>query len=518
MIVALWVSFDIFASGGNALGKFYFYIMVASFLFGLLSPKKAFFYLLFLGGYIDYFKRLMIMDTGVRMIDLYWVLGIPPATFVGIIASLLFQLGKTHKLRIGEGKLIVIITIVTALLVAMTMANRSLGGRGLGDVVNSTLYIPCLFVIPRLFVGAEEMAQLLRKICYLLVPSALYLIYQSFFGLTWWEHKYLQSGLSIESRQYSEHVFRCMGTMAGAAGATIIFSLMSVLLVHGGMWRWAGERSMKANSSPFLRFVLALVFAFAAYRTFSRAGWIMGLATLMAMAAIPRKPFILMIYACGITIYVSAVIAAPYLLKHKILNKIDDSQRATDSAEGRQAKQLATLNGRLEGFYTLTHTKGIMTPFGFKFAGQGHRRAGIHTHDFISEVLITYGYIPVGFALFLVVRLLTWIHGSIFRMPVSLNRDVAVTGMACVMGTALGAIANGAQFAVFPQNLLFYMFCGLALAVLLSEAAKEQEAKASLEAERLRQREEELAARRGGRSSSQSSPLRRRAGAFASVS
>jgi hypothetical protein len=356
--------------------------------------------------------------------------------------------------------------------------------------------VPCLFVVPRLFTTADEVAKLIRGICYLFVPSAVYLIYQSYFGLTWWEHKYLKSGLSIEVRQYQERVFRCMGTMAGAAGATIVYSIITAIVAHGGMWRWRNETTRAANSSPALRFFLAAFYAFAAIRTFSRTGWVLGMAAWIAMLALPRKPFVVMIYTAGLTLYFAIVLSAPYLLKNKVLNDIDNQQRATDSAEERQTKQLSTLNGRLEGYYELMHTKGILTPFGAKLAG---KKTSIKAHDFVTDVLFTYGYIPFIFGIFLASRLLGWIHGHIFRMDPSLNRDIAVTGVACVLGIALGAITNGAQFSVFPQNLLVYMFFGIALAMILVEIGRDKDQEAEY-ADRLRAlRETELASMRGRR-------------------
>src|SRR5687768_17371576 len=85
LIASMWVAFDIFTSGGNIVARFYMYTMVASGVYGLLNPRRAFYVLIFLTAYLDYFKRFMIFDSGVSKMDLYFVLGIAPATLAGIV-------------------------------------------------------------------------------------------------------------------------------------------------------------------------------------------------------------------------------------------------------------------------------------------------------------------------------------------------------------------------------------------------------------------------------------------------
>ena len=75
LAASLWVAFDIFTSGGNAVARSYMYLMGAGGIYGLLNPRRAFYALLFLTAYLDYFKRLMIFDSALSRMDLYFVLG-----------------------------------------------------------------------------------------------------------------------------------------------------------------------------------------------------------------------------------------------------------------------------------------------------------------------------------------------------------------------------------------------------------------------------------------------------------
>src|SRR6188768_2309721 len=157
LVASLWVAFDIFTSGNNAVARFYMYAMVVAGIYGLLYPRKAFFILLFLTAYLDYFKRLMIFDTGVSKMDLYFVLGIAPATLSGIAGNILYQ-HFTGKLRgrPGINKLIIIVCLCTTLFTVLALLSGGDSFRSLGDTVNSTIYILLVFVIPVLFRTPED--------------------------------------------------------------------------------------------------------------------------------------------------------------------------------------------------------------------------------------------------------------------------------------------------------------------------------------------------------------------------
>ena len=102
LIASLWVAFDIFTSGNNAVARFYMYAMGVSGVYGLLNGRKAFYLLLFFTAYLDFFKRLMIFDSGVSKFDLYYVLGIAPCTLAGIAGNILYQ-HFTGRLRTRPG-------------------------------------------------------------------------------------------------------------------------------------------------------------------------------------------------------------------------------------------------------------------------------------------------------------------------------------------------------------------------------------------------------------------------------
>ncbi|MBP7951141.1 MAG: hypothetical protein KA004_15935 [Verrucomicrobiales bacterium] len=478
MILALWVSMDIFAGSGNALGKFYFYVMIASFLFGLLASKKAFYYLIFLAAYLDFFKRLMILDHGIRQIDLYWVLGIAPATMAGIICSVLYQMFfGGGRIRPMEGRLVVATLIVFTLLFGIGLLSVGSGKfRALGDLVNGSIYIPMAFVIPFLFRTPGDLQRVVKVMIFIFVPSALYLIYQSFFGLTWWEHRYLQSGLSIEVRQYNERIFRCFGTMAAASTATIFYSVFVAILLGGGFWKYRPDGTRVGQSMIGLRLLLAVIYGVAAFRTFSRAGWVIGIIVLCCLVVFHFRALTIAFYATFLAASLTIVFLSPYLLRHKVLNELD-SRLASASDETRQAAVLSTLNDRLEGFNALMTNRSIWTPFGFRFAGKSRLQEQVFLHDAFTAAVIRFGYVTLGGILFLGISLLVMLHRFVLHSPRGISRELACLGLSAFVALLIGGITNTAAYTTFPQNMLLHFFLGVctSLIVLAKTQEKEQE-------------------------------------------
>ncbi len=502
IVVSLYISLNVFAGGANALGEFYFYIMIGSAIFGLVSPKKAFFYLLFLGVYLDFFKRLMIMDAGIQMTHLFWVLGIAPATFAGIVISVLFNLSKGAPLRLGDRSVTLwtILTLLAFFGLAVMINRKNLGGRNAASLVNGLVYIPMLFVVPRLFPGVGELLKLIRVFVYLMVPSAIYLIFQSYLGMTWWEDLYMSSGLSIEARQYGESIFRVPGTMSCAAAATVAFSLAAGLCLNPAIWRW-NLQEKATGTMPVLRFLLAFLFAFAAWRTFTRSGWIMGFALVGLLPMLRYKWSTLLIYISGAITAVLLVASAGWLLKNKILNKLDESHGAV-SDEFRQSSRLATMSDRLEGYLELTTNSRIFTPFGARMAGLNTAVVSqFQSHNFFSTALIKYGYVPLLSFFVALCVILKKLHSTCFKGRGTASHDVMVVGLGIALTFLMGALVNDAMFVTFPNNVILFLFLGCCTSVVIADGHRIDllRKQAAAEEEALREKERENKMGRRGR-------------------
>lgn len=481
MLLALWVSFDVFASGSNALGKFYFYIMIGGAILGMLAPRRAFYLLIFLTAYLDLFKRLMILDSGLRQLDLYYVLGIAPMTLAGICFSVLYQMAVGGvRMRPLEGRITFFSFFMIAAIVAASALTFRSNFRALGDMVNSVAYLSLLFVVPALFRTPGEVRALLKFVIIMFIPSALYLIYQGFAGLSWWEMKYVRSGFTIEIRQLGEKIFRPFGTMNAAANASLTYGLFAALLIGGGFWKHRPGAIGERSPSLVLRLLGAAIFAFAAYRTFSRTGWITGIVAITCFVAFRRRTYMWAYYLTLGVVAALLMVSAGWMLKHKVLNEITTNITAGRSEEAEMSLRLATLNDRLASYENLLHNKRVWTPFGLRLSGYNEDsvRSSIQTHDALTELLLRIGYIPVAVAVFFGFWLLKQLHRYVYKSPPGLSRELAAAGLACSVALLLGGAVNGAQFVSYPTNFYFYFYLSIVVALMVHsryEATIEEE-------------------------------------------
>ncbi len=476
LISSLWVSFDIFTSGGNAVARFYMYTMVMSGIYGLLNPRKAFFVLIFLTGYLDFFKRFMVFDSGLSRMDLYYVLGIAPAALAGVAANILYQhfTGKLEG-RPGLGRVIVVTLAVTVLTMTLSLSVGGEGFRSLGDTVNAVIYLLLLFIVPVLFRSPEDIRGLLKIIVLMYVPAVGYMLIHFFRGRIFdWEMDYVKSGLTIEIRQLSERVFRPFGTMNAAANASMVFSTV-LALCCAGFWN---VRSVAGRALPFaFRWAFIPFIGLAMFATYSRAGWVMAVTAVLASIMLKRKGLTLFGYAAFFTALMTVVLASPYLLKHQILNEISgEIYEEKRTAQWSQSTNLATLNDRLEGFATLVTQADVWTPFGINLSSKSSGailNKVSKVHDKFTDLLLSYGYVTLLVGAAFAGRALWKLHRFIFLERDPLVKGLAATSLAIGLTLCSGATGNGAQFGTYPVN--FFIWFNFAVTISLMMYSSERD-------------------------------------------
>lgn len=475
LIVSLWVSFDIFTSGSNAVARFYMYVMVVAGVYGLLNARRAFFVLLFLTAYLDYFKRFMIFDSGLSRMDLYYVLGIAPATLAGITGNILYQhfTGKLSS-RAGTNKLIMMTLAATGIATFLALTSGGGGYRSLGDTVNSTIYLLLLFVVPVLFRTPEDLRGLLKVLVIMYVPAVCYMIVHFFHGVFDWEMEYLKSGLTIEVRQLSERVLRPFGTMNSAANASMVFAGIFALCASG-LWR---TPSVNGRVQSFgLRWLLLPLIMLAMYATLSRTGWVFAVIAVLAVPFVKRRTLTFLGYLMTFASLVTVVFASGYLLRHKILNLISEDMYMEQRTDlWAQTTNISTLNDRLEGYSSLVSQPRAWSPFGLRFSTYSESAvlSTVATHDMITTMLMSYGYVTLLLAGIFVMWQLWKLHTFIFYEPEQLARSIAATCMAIGLALTSGATVNGAQFSTYPVN--FFIWFNFAVVTSLVLYAKERDA------------------------------------------
>lgn len=475
IILGIFVIVQIITARGNTMAQFYMYLAVGALLFGLFYPKNAIYVSLFTTCYIDFFKRLMILDAGATPKDLYYVLGIPPLLVGGALVTAVLSLIMGRR-RIPREMIYGGICIMLFFGLAAIAAGGLSGGgtRGLGDVVNTGLYSCFFMLIPYYFPTAEDKKKLLKVVLIIFIPVALYMFRHRYLGLAQFEYDYLLSGLTIEVRVlYDQEALRGFSTMNGAAVVSTFLSMM-VLLVMVPLVP-AGQYISPMNR--VLRIGIACLFIIASYFTVSRAGWISGIAAILVYVFLQKRFTAVLGTFLAVSSVLLMIFSAPLLLKYNVMQEIEKVLQevvlgsSTGDAFSKRAIVLGTMNARLEGWVNLTQKPELYTPFGFKFAGQKVGSDGFYWgHDLIVDTLIQVGYIPVlimialaGYGLYLIYRFYFGLEKG------SLEQKVLRLSFCFVVGILIGGLSNGAQLRVWPQNYYFFLFLAMIFSAYMNQ-------------------------------------------------
>lgn len=456
IFLAGYICVQALLSRSSILGELYLYVAVGAFLLGLFSPRAAIFALILCTGYIDFFKRLMVIGGYPNFFDVACSLATPPLLCAGSVINL------TLSLLIGKRKLSkeIIITFLVAtafFLFSLLSMNETNSARGMGALANGAAYPYLMLLIPAYFPTTEDKLKLIRWIYICFIGVALYMFKHYFWGLAGFEIDYLKTNLSLEVRILNEdsEVRRCFSTMNGAG----IVSTMCAL-----MFFWSFVSIEKASASKiFLRWICAIIFATAAFFTLSRTGWICGFVGLIAIFLFQNFKTTILCYVAAISLTVSLVVFSPVIMDMNLLGDVETELRhvfSVDSILGEKATTLGTFNGRLLGWKNLMTKSMMWTPFGWKMAGLNVKKFNPLDlgDDTIVWSLIKYGYIPVFVGGALILFFLIKLHKFICSLPKdSKERNIGNLCLASIVAIMFGGLGNGAQLAVFPLNVYLFL-------------------------------------------------------------
>lgn len=488
---------EVLLARNSSLGQLYLYAAVGALIYGLTSPKSAIYVVLVTTVFIDVFKRMMVIGGNPTMVDVAYVLAIPPLLVAGALTSVFLSafLGKS-KMTKDMVISLVVSCIVVVVTVAGTMNSTDSGGLGkLSGLVNQGFYSFLFFIIPALFTTDEDRRKLLHFSFLTFIPAVLYMFWQRKFGYADFEYAYLISGLTIEAKNLVESFgqVRCFSTFNGAGTAS---TLLSIYILYC----FVPLRPNNATPTAFQRmgkWLLAPLFMVAAYFTIVRTGWVCGAGTLAAYAFMRNKTLLNTGVTTAVVSFVTIVLLAPVALEYNWLGRaevvLQDAVLATTNDPTlKRAVVLGTAEDRLKGWANLTQESAIWQPFGFSSSGINKVNASNHDfawgHDALIDSLIKFGYVPVFFGIVFAAFAFFKLFGFMFSLP----RDSQAFKnlrlcLALTAGILVGAMSNGAQFRNYPQNFFFAMWLAIPFATYQQAMRERKNARQNRTAEALPQ-------------------------------
>lgn len=471
-IIGMFLMINALTSEGNVVANNAKFLMFGGLIIGLIRPKEAIHLMIIATGYLDLLKRIMIMDITLRFEDLYYVLGIAPCLMAGMILHYLQKNMRSYVLSKGDLIRFVGCTVVATVFAAMQLKN---GVGGLGNAANAAAYIYCIYLIPCLVRDGLNLQRFIMYIIIVLTPVAIYGMYQSWFGLMKFEMDYLLSGLTLEVRQLDELIFRPFSTMNAASNLSSICSVVCALCLILSI------DYFKSIPKKAVLFILACVFGYGAYITFSRGGWICGISAIVFYFAFKRKTTTVLLYVTGVSAMVALFFSAGYIIENKKLTEATESLLGDGGLERNMATRLGTFTSRLDTLDLTRTTPERWRPFGVvvegvsprEFEGSIYNDRTYYVHDGFSYVLLLVGYIPMSIMIIIGTYSLIKIHKGLLSISQISDRKASTAMFAVGLGISVGFFANAAQIQTYPVNFYLYFFFGCAIALTIASRTKQ---------------------------------------------
>ncbi len=448
------------------------YVGIAAFVIPLLSPLRGYIVLIFLGAYLEIFK-FFAWAQNASQVDML-ALNIPPICAVAGISASALILMATGRIRATFYHLLVWVgTIGIGCVVGLKvlLAGAEAGGEAasLGDAANAAAYLMLIPTTATLLRSPEDWRKLLSVAIWMMVPVALYGIYQGIVGYPDLHLQFVSSyrGWGVDSTGYIQPVGTLNGALAFGTAVGICFCAVC----------------MRANMLQRFRsfdVVLLLIFLAAAVISGRRSSLLLILAFGVGLVFFktPRRAFVF--YTASLAGVASLyLLANPLIYLFDTMNRVGGERFEENTFMARMAN-VGTFNDRLIGFRNMTTNPDLRSLFGAdlgddygKFGfGLGdeasiQKRAGNYellrddfVHDGLNKALISYGFVPVGILAIIGFVVVFRIHRLQFWIADPVVKGQLRYGISFLFAAAFLLLTSQQALTVQPVNLLVFMVFG----------------------------------------------------------
>lgn len=404
--------------------------------------------------YIDMLKRIAVFVDGPNFSITFQLLVIPVIT-IGLVT--VFSLWKAFQ----EGELRQRHFIMTGLIGALGLAlifvfreSQGLMG-GLKNAANIAAYATIVMLVDIHCKNLADIHRLLRGYLWILVPAALYTVYQANFGFQPFEIYYAKTGFTITANETLSDSPRAFGT----------FSAVSACAIYASAGALALWQMIYLPKRRWVAFLLAAAMIAAMIAARGRTTWVVFALTILSYPLLLSWKRLIIFYFAGLTAAFCLFWFSPYLYDN--LRNINDQWleivQPKDS-EDYKTFGLLTFSDRLVGLKNLrenpnfTWTGKIGAKLGLEDYNTGK---DYYSHDGINQMIMSIGLIGLFFAAAFLISVTFYAHHLILGSASTDARRLGTFCMAYLVPFILSNLLAGSIIHVSPINFWMFMLIGM---------------------------------------------------------
>lgn len=468
-LFGLFAMVSIVLGEGNTLANVFLYLIIGTCGLAVIAPREAFFVFLVTCGYVDLFKRLMVVSGRVSMDDLYYVLGLAPALLSCIILSVLVR-GVIGGIKMTNHHVWLFVAGCGVVLLSAFLSYLDVDhsiGKVLQGTANGGLYGMLIFVVPMLFQNEDDVLALFKFLLWTYVPVGFYGIVQKVWGFQDFELAYLMTGLSIEIKQLFTDRVRAFSTLNSPTSLGAISAAFVTLPLYLSTVKTPnGARRILPLS---LAVVFTLIFLGSLAASTSRTGFIMVAVMASGIVAFRTRTGTLVFYAIGGAAFTTLLVGARFFQDRLewMTFKLTETFGGSLSDE---TINVNTFSDRLQGFATVLTNSDAYTWFGYGASRGIDPRDPLYNHDLLSNTLVRYGAVPLFVLVIATISFLIWTHGHLLGIRDKRRRHICAAMLALAMSFFAISITSGNVLSIFPVNTFFWLAVTATIVIVAADA------------------------------------------------
>lgn len=455
--VSIWICTSIIDENTNPFSESVLYFGGILILMSLYSPKFGLYALVFLGSYLDLFKRLIVLSIDQSFLDVTKVLAVAPlcavATYLGMLGRIAFKEIEFKRFDFIVFSIAMLIAMVTA------AANKSSGFLGaLQAGVQYSCYIPLVCVLRIILNNFRELENLIKWVFGIFIPVGIYGLIQTAFGYADFERQYLLSGYTSTFMNLYEKYPRPFSTLNSTGAYTVMMGLLTVLSL--GFYRYLRIRYPRKFSN-FIYLLFSVFFMSCSLFSLGRVGYFVFIIGIPLTYVFMRKRLTFIFYSTGIILYIAIIIFAK-----EIYLFFENNQTQYFSYNSRFARifEMGTYGDRLWSFRNITENPKLHTLFGDSSGFRDlivSKDKGELIHEAMSESLYRVGIVGTLLILFFVGFVIYTLHRGVLRTKSPSLRLFSTACLAIFVSLLISSLLIGNLLAIYPINFYLYFLLGL---------------------------------------------------------
>lgn len=417
-------------------------------IWAAVRPKAGLYILSFEAFTVDYIKKIAVYYGAVSIGTIIEVLIVGMLAVVGTIGGFMLQSVALRRYKLPS-TLWAVLAVAAVASAAMMVAQREYGLEKSGEnAFNCCVYITIAIPMAMLLVDREEIIKLLNVQFFCATIWAVWGIKQYYFGFTWLEWFYAQTGLSAVA---TDHMIRVNDTRPFGFGSGMPnYSVLGPYLCYG-IWQ-----VFRATRRRFLMLVCTFILL-----------W--GVITSLQRTMILYPAFVLLLYFCfqsvrrsvvafavGCALFITGVIYAERIAAS--MGEIND----TISVQGYWGESVMSVNTYIDRLGSWVNLKN---PAAYSLFGLSEP---LPSHDIFTSILNSYGVVGLIATLTTVLYSFWFILRTILRVEDPEDRQLALFCFAMTSTTLALGFINGGSFTANPVNLALWTFFGVAICMVVN--------------------------------------------------